>query len=62
MYLRYFLNDFETVSVAPIIIGIAFVFTPHTRCISILRSFHFRAFLQHLLTCMLLFHYHGLYC
>jgi hypothetical protein len=39
MLLTYFLNDFEMVPVAPIITGIAFVFTFHMRCIYILRSF-----------------------
>ena len=38
MLLTYFLNDFEIVPVAPIIIGIAFVFTFHMRYISIVRS------------------------
>ena len=38
MLLMYFLNDSETVPVAPIIIGITFVFTFHMRCISIVRS------------------------
>ena len=35
MLLTYFLNVFEIVPVAPIITGIAFVFTFHMRCISI---------------------------
>jgi hypothetical protein len=35
MLLTYFLIDFEIVPVAPIITGIAFVFTFHMRCISI---------------------------
>ena len=38
MLLTYFLNDFEIVPVAPIITGIAFVFTFHMRCISVVRS------------------------
>ena len=42
--LTYFLNDFETVPVAPIITGITFVFTFHMRCISIVRSLYFRIF------------------
>ena len=42
MLLRYFLNDFEMVPVAPIITGITFVFTFHMRCICILRSLYFR--------------------
>ena len=36
MLLTYFLNDFEMVPVDPIITGITFVFTFHTRCISLL--------------------------
>ena len=42
MLLAYFLNDFETVPVAPITTGITFVFTFHMRCISIVRSLYFR--------------------
>jgi hypothetical protein len=38
--LRYFLNYFEMVPVAPIITGITFVFTFHMRCISIVRSLY----------------------
>jgi hypothetical protein len=41
MLLTYFLNDFEMVPVAPIITGIALVFTFHMRCISIVRSFYY---------------------
>jgi hypothetical protein len=37
MLLRYFVNDFEMVPVAPLITGIAFLFTFHTRCICIVR-------------------------
>ena len=44
MLLAYFLNDFEIVPVAPIIIGIAYVFTFHMRRISIVRSLYFRVF------------------
>ena len=44
MLLTYFLNDFEIIPVAPIITGITFVFTFHMRCISIVRSLHFRIF------------------
>jgi len=44
MLLTYFLNDFEIVPVAHIIIGITFVFTFHMRCISIVRSLYFRTF------------------
>ena len=36
MLLTYFVNDFETVPVAPIITGITFVFTFHMRCIFII--------------------------
>ena len=42
MLLTYFLSDFETVPVAPIITGITFVFTFHVCCISIVRSLYFR--------------------
>jgi hypothetical protein len=51
MLLTYFLNDFETVPVAPIITGIAFVFTFHMRFISIVRSLYFiifSAFFNHI--------------
>ena len=44
MLLTYFLNDFEIAPVAPIITGIAFVFTFHIRCISNVRSLYFRIF------------------
>ena len=44
MLLTYFLNNFETVPVVPIITGIASVFTFHMRCISIVRSLYFRNF------------------
>ena len=40
MLLRYFLNDFEIVPVAPT----TFVFTFHMHCISIVRCFYFRIF------------------
>ena len=39
MLLTYFLNDFETVPVAPIITAITFVFTFHMSCISVVRSY-----------------------
>ena len=42
--LRYFLNDFEMVPVAPIITGITFVFTFHMCCISIVRFLYFKIF------------------
>jgi hypothetical protein len=41
MLLTYFLNDFEMVSVAPIITVITLVFTFHMRCISIVLSLYF---------------------
>ena len=48
MFSRYvahvFLNDFETVPVARIITGIAFVVTFHMRCISTVRSLYFKIF------------------
>jgi hypothetical protein len=44
MVLTYFLNDFEMVPVAPIIIGITLVFTFNIRCISIVRSLYFKIF------------------
>ena len=44
MLLTYFLNEFETVPVAPIITGITFVFTFHMRCIYIVKSSYFRLF------------------
>jgi hypothetical protein len=40
--LMYFLNDFEMVPVAPIITGIAFVFTFHTHSISTVSSIYLR--------------------
>jgi len=42
MLLSYFLTDSEMVSVVPIITGIAFVFTFHIRCITVVRSLHFK--------------------
>ena len=54
MLLAYFLNDFETVPVAPIITGITFVFKFHMRCISIVRSLYFRIFSVSLLLLLLL--------
>ena len=44
LLLAYFLNDFETVPVAPIIMGITIVFTFNMRFISIVRSLYFRIF------------------
>jgi len=37
MWLRYFLNDFEMVPVAPLIVGITSVFTFHFHCIFVAR-------------------------
>jgi hypothetical protein len=42
--LRYFLNDYGLVPVAPVITGITFVFTFCMQCISLVRSFYFRIF------------------
>ena len=42
--LTYFINDLEMVPVAPIITGIALVFTFHMRCIYIVRSLYFKIF------------------
>ena len=44
LLLRYFLNDFEMVSVARILISITFAFTFHMCYIYILRSLYFRIF------------------
>jgi hypothetical protein len=44
MVLRYFVNDFEMVPVAPIITGISFVSTFHMRCIYMVRYLYFRIF------------------
>jgi hypothetical protein len=41
MLLRYFLNNFEMVPVAPIITGVIFDFMLHMRCISIVMSSYF---------------------
>ena len=54
MLLTYFLNDFDTVPLAPIITGITFVFTFHKRCISIARSLYFRIFSAPFLITLLL--------
>ena len=40
MLLKYFLNDFEIVPVAPIITGILFVFTFQVHCISIVGLYY----------------------
>jgi len=50
MLLRYHLNDFEMVPVAPIIIGISFVFTFHMCCISVVKVFIHIIFLASFLT------------
>ena len=44
MLLRYFLNYFETVPVAPIITAITFVFTFHMHSITVVRSLYCRIF------------------
>ena len=53
MLLTHFLNDFETVPVAPITTGILFVFTFHMRCISIVSSLYFRIFSAYFLITLL---------
>jgi hypothetical protein len=72
MLIRYFLNDFETVPVAPIITVITFVFTFYIGSISTVRSLYFRIISASFLITFLspkiassikihfLFHYHGL--
>ena len=42
MLFRHFLNDFQVVLFIPVIIGITFVFTLHTCCISIVRHLQFK--------------------
>ena len=44
MLLRYFLNDIQKFSVAPVVTGITFVFTLHTLCIYIILSLYMRIF------------------
>ena len=44
MLLRYFLDDFEIVSVAYVNPGITFAFIFHVRCISIVRSTYLSIF------------------
>ena len=46
MFLRYFLNDFENVLVAPIITGSTSVFIFNTRYTSIIRSLYFKTLLD----------------
>ena len=53
MLLKYFLNYFEIIPVAPVITGINFVFTFHIRCISNVRSLYFRIFSPSLLITIL---------
>ena len=53
MLVRHFLNDFEMVSVDPIITGIIFVFTFHMHYISIVRSSYFTIFWAYFLTIFL---------
>ena len=74
MFLRYFVNDFEIVPVAPTVAGITSVFTSHTCWISTTWSLYFRtvsaSFLITFLSpeiatsiiYMLHFHYHWLWC
>jgi len=44
MLFRYFPNDFEMVPFTPIITGMVFYFTFHSRFISTLRSLHVKIF------------------
>ena len=44
MLLRYFLNDFEAVPVAPVITGTSYVFTLNMRCISVGRTLYLKIF------------------
>ena len=71
--LRYFLNDFEEVPLAPVIAGMTFLYRFHMHCVSVVRSSHSRTFSASFLitflspgiatlTCMFLFHHHGLWC
>jgi hypothetical protein len=46
MFFTYFLNDFEMVSLAPIITEMTFVFTFHMRCIIIIIIFFYGCFLS----------------
>jgi len=46
--LGYVLTDFQMVRFVPVITGITFLFTFH-RCISIIRSLHFKAYLAYIL-------------
>jgi len=42
--LRYFLNDFEEVPLAPVIADITFAYRFYMHCNSFVRSLHFRTF------------------
>ena len=53
MLLTYFLNDFETVPVPPIITGITFVFTFHMRCIFIVKIFIYYYYYYYIVHCPL---------
>jgi hypothetical protein len=66
---RYFVNDFKMVPLAPIIPGISFVFICRIYSGRIVRSLDFNSswlflltafLLQRVLTYRFLFHYHGL--
>ena len=61
MLLMHFLNYFEMVPVAPIITGITLVFTFHMRCISVVRSSHFKIFSASFLTIFLSHYYYYYY-
>ena len=53
MLLRYFLNDFELVPVAPIISGVTFAFTFHIHSFFIVRNLHYRILSNPFLTTFL---------
>ena len=70
MLLRYFLNYFETVPIARIIIGVTLILIFHMSCVCVVRSLYFRIFSAFSVpytfniyyhTCFF-FSYHGLWC
>ena len=69
MLFKNFQDVTETVPIAPIIIGVTFVFAFHVGCISFVRHVHFKILLPSFLITFLLtdtlhvsFHCHGLGC
>jgi len=62
MLLTYFLNDFETFPLAPIITAITFVCKLHMRCIFIVMSLYFRIYTAYfLITCYYYYYYYYYY-